>query len=175
MSKSKDPCVKFSCVLEKCTTRNNFQADKCKKELNQLLDCCRKFGPKLAPCCAGFHELDDDFKKLESISNETWFIIICYIIKTCVRISILFLLKFFIFFKSLKSKSSFSKGFGWYIFYWCSYSSINWNLRFPFGEKKNKLYYDCEWFIILCRKSFNLNSYNFIFNFFCKFVTCWDQ
>ncbi|KAI2811602.1 Cx9C motif-containing protein 4, mitochondrial [Blomia tropicalis] len=63
--RSKDPCVKFSCQLEGCTRKNNYNADRCQKELNALLSCCKQFGPKMAPCCEGFHELDDQYKQLE--------------------------------------------------------------------------------------------------------------
>ena len=71
MSKSKDPCVKFSCLLESCTRKNNFDTNTCKKELQALLDCCAQFGPRLAPCCEGFHELDEQYKKLEQqVQNE---------------------------------------------------------------------------------------------------------
>ncbi|KAH7643098.1 cx9C motif-containing protein 4 [Dermatophagoides farinae] len=66
----RDPCVKFSCILEKCTRINNYQADKCAKELEQMLDCCRKFGRKLSPSCEGFHELDEHFEKMEQQQQQ---------------------------------------------------------------------------------------------------------
>jgi len=66
---SRDPCVKFSCALEKCTTQNNFQADKCVRQMNDMLNCCRKYGPKQAPSCEGFHELDKDYQKLEETTK----------------------------------------------------------------------------------------------------------
>ncbi|KAH9399177.1 hypothetical protein TYRP_018084 [Tyrophagus putrescentiae] len=63
--KRKDPCVKFSCLLESCTRKHNYNAEHCAKELNSLLACCRQFGPKMAPSCEGFHELDEQYETLE--------------------------------------------------------------------------------------------------------------
>lgn len=66
-----DPCVKYSCILEKCTRRNDFNAEACLKELDNLLDCCRRFGRKKAPCCEGFHELDEHYLQMESGDDDT--------------------------------------------------------------------------------------------------------
>lgn len=70
MPGAKDPCVKFSCILEKCTRVHNYQADKCEKELSNMLQCCKKFGPRLAPSCEGFHELDQHYLEIENKNSR---------------------------------------------------------------------------------------------------------
>ncbi|UXI18642.1 hypothetical protein NH340_JMT04585 [Sarcoptes scabiei] len=70
MSNKNDPCVKFCCLLEKCTRKNNFQANRCQKEMENVLNCCKKFNPKMAPSCEGFGELKEFYSKTDEKLNK---------------------------------------------------------------------------------------------------------